>query len=281
MTQEHSPSSGDPPQLMESPSLNEKIKKAIVSYNHEEAARLYSEGIALYPRNPNYHTGRATANIFLQNFQGAIIDSTNALLLDQGHKLLRGLPYLHMGRALIGLGEFDHAFTIVSEGLKVDSADMRLKRCLELARMAGTCKMATSGHSTGTDTIGDVFEGGEMWLKLDGDMVATEYRHDPEFRRKVSEARRDNLKLGKHLREDKRFLKAFESLLNVKFAENVGRAAPEAEIEGYEQPELIKLCEMFSQVDVTAEKMAGEQEEEAEEAEVAEELLKLALEGLI
>ncbi|KAI4370023.1 hypothetical protein MLD38_018410 [Melastoma candidum] len=311
-SREDPPRYGDPPRRMESPplrermkksiaSLRERMKKAIASGDHEEVARISTEGISLYPRNLNFHVARASANIYLKNYREAIADAANALLLDQGHRLLRALPYFHMGRALFGLGEFDHGFTIVSEGLKIDSADTRLTWYLERARVAATSKRATLGHSSGTDNIGDLFEGGEMWLKLHGDAVAREFRHDLEFQRKVSEARRGNLKLGEYLREDKRLLKAFEILLNVKLVENIGRATePEAEIDGnivplprklsndmifaiveYKQPDLTMISgQMHSRQNMDSGKKAKEQEEESEEeAELASELLKLVLEG--
>ncbi|KAI4311667.1 hypothetical protein MLD38_036545 [Melastoma candidum] len=298
MSQEEVLSSGDHQRWPGSASLNERIKKVIASHDNEEVARLNteSEGISLKPKD---HINRAVANIFQQNYREAITDAGNALLLDSNDRLLRGRPYLHMGCALIGLTEFDHGFTVISEGIKIDSADIQLKRCLELARVEATSKRASLGSSRGTENTGDTFDGGEMWLKLEGDASTRGYRHDLEFQRKISEVRKDNLKLGEHLREDKQVLKALEILVNVKFSEDIGRVELEAEMErqgvegskersavpmlekmslamilmiaGYKQSDIEKLCQMVEQQDKEVEKMA-------EEA-LAMELQKLAVKG--
>ncbi|KAI4370024.1 hypothetical protein MLD38_018411 [Melastoma candidum] len=222
MSQESPSTAGDLLTGPRSPSLDERIRLAVESDDQEEAVRLNTEGITLYPQDPKYPLGRAAANFFLNNYHEARADAMNALLLDPDNKIHRSQPFLYLSRSLVALMDYDSAFTMASAGLGIDPKDGGLIECLEFAQIAGIAKRDALRYAAGMDDDGDTFNGGEMWLKLENSAEAKGYRHDPEFHMKVFEARTEVLKLAKHLKEDERVLKSLGILLQVRFGENIG-----------------------------------------------------------
>ncbi|KAI4311666.1 hypothetical protein MLD38_036544 [Melastoma candidum] len=279
-------------------SLDERIRRAYQAHDLAEVLRLNTEGIALYPQDPRYYINRAAAKVSTYDFHGAIADGINGLLYNQDRRVHPAVPYLYMVIPLIGLSDFDSAFAIAEEVLKIDPEVGRIKACKEVAEVAGIYRRTVLGRSAGMDEIGDMFNAGEMWLKLERDAVARDYRHDPEFRRKLYQVRNDNQQLGKHLREDKRFLEAFGILLNVRFGENIGRVEPEANFErnevlpqeklhpdlisaivGCKLPDMTKVFPPIGEQKRVAGKTTEEQASEELEASLVKELAEMALEG--
>nr|WNT99869.1 suppressor of G2 allele of SKP1 [Gymnema sylvestre] len=176
---------------MASSDLETRAKEAFIDDHFELAVDLYSQAIALSPKNAELFADRAQANIKLNNFTEAVADANKAIDLDPS--LVKA--YYRKGLACMKLEEYQTAKTALEAGASLASADTRftnlLKECNELiAEEAGELPKQSLDAQISTDTAAIMIEDAEPYISASDYGTAfsstkPKYRH--EFYQKPEE----------------------------------------------------------------------------------------------
>jgi len=94
--------------------LKEQANAKLEARNFKDAMRLYTKSIAVHDGIPAIWSNRAALHLKLADFEAALSDARKAVELDKNY----GKAYLRCGKALIGLGRFDEAVTVVENAPK-------------------------------------------------------------------------------------------------------------------------------------------------------------------
>ncbi|GAA0142277.1 hypothetical protein LIER_03215 [Lithospermum erythrorhizon] len=118
--------------------LEKKAKEAFIDDHFELAVDLYTQAIALNPKDPQLFADRAQANIKSANFTEAVADANKAIELDP----TMGKAYFRKGMACIKLEEYQTAKMALEAGAALAPGDIRftnlIKECDErIAEEAG------------------------------------------------------------------------------------------------------------------------------------------------
>ncbi|CAK9176926.1 unnamed protein product [Ilex paraguariensis] len=109
--------------------LEIRAKEAFIDDHFELAVEIYSQAIAMDPKNAELYADSAQANIKLKNFTGAVADANNAIELDPS----MAKAYLRKGTACIKLEEYQTAKAALETGASLAPGDSRftslIKEC--------------------------------------------------------------------------------------------------------------------------------------------------------
>lgn len=112
--------------------LKAQGNKAIGSRDFNKAIDLYTEAIALDPKNAIYLSNRAAAHTSLKQYKEAAEDARAALKIDSKY----AKAYSRLGLALFSLGDSSGALEAYSSGLRIegDNASEGMKKGYETAK---------------------------------------------------------------------------------------------------------------------------------------------------
>ncbi|GMP70352.1 hypothetical protein CsSME_00029232 [Camellia sinensis var. sinensis] len=116
--------------------LETRAKEAFIDDHFELAVDLYSQAIAIDPKNAELFSDRAQANIKLNNFTEAVSDANKAIELDPS----MAKAYLRKGTACIKLEEYQTAKAALETGASLAPDDLRFTNLIKESNehIAGT-----------------------------------------------------------------------------------------------------------------------------------------------
>ncbi|THG01620.1 hypothetical protein TEA_016094 [Camellia sinensis var. sinensis] len=107
--------------------LETRAKEAFIDDHFELAVDLYSQAIAIDPKNAELFSDRAQANIKLNNFTEAVSDANKAIELDPS----MAKAYLRKGTACIKLEEYQTAKAALETGASLAPDDLRFTNLIK------------------------------------------------------------------------------------------------------------------------------------------------------
>ncbi|CAN6486396.1 unnamed protein product [Victoria cruziana] len=178
----------------------------------EEAARHFSDAIALAPSNHVLYSNRSAAYASLHKYSDALADAKKTVELKPDWS--KG--YSRLGAAHVGLGNLDEAVASYSKGLELDPSNEGLKAGLADAESALASRRRSSGSrgGAGAAPFGNIFQGPEFWAKLTADPATRAYLQQPDFIKMIQDVQKNPNNLSMYL-QDPRMMQVVGLLLNV------------------------------------------------------------------
>ncbi|XP_031503336.1 hsp70-Hsp90 organizing protein 3 [Nymphaea colorata] len=178
----------------------------------EEAARHFSDAIALAPSNHVLYSNRSAAYASLHKYSDALADAKKTVELKPDWS--KG--YSRLGAAHVGLGNLDEAVAAYKKGLELDPSNEGLKSGLADAESALASRRRSSGSrgGAGASPFGNIFQGPELWAKLTADPTTRAYLQQPDFIKMIQDVQKNPNNLSMYL-QDPRMMQVVGLLLNV------------------------------------------------------------------
>ncbi|KAF8692985.1 hypothetical protein HU200_039353 [Digitaria exilis] len=175
----------------------------------EEAARHFSDAIALAPGNHVLYSNRSAALASLHRYSDALADAQKTVELKPDW----AKGYSRLGAAHLGLGDAASAVAAYEKGLALEPSNEGLKAGLEDAKKAAAAPPRRG--PSGPDAIGQMFQGPELWSKIAADPTARAYLDQPDFMQMLREVQRNPSSLNMYL-SDPRMMQVLSLMLNIK-----------------------------------------------------------------
>jgi stress-induced-phosphoprotein 1 len=175
----------------------------------EEAARHFTDAIALAPDNHVLYSNRSAALASLHRYSDALADAQKTV--DLKPDWAKG--YSRLGAAHLGLGDAASAVAAYEKGLELDPSNEGLKAGLQDAKKAAAAPPRRG--SSGPDAIGQMFQGPELWSKIASDPSTRTYLNEPDFMHMMREVQRNPSSISMYL-SDPRMMQVLSLMLNVK-----------------------------------------------------------------
>ncbi|XP_066322296.1 hsp70-Hsp90 organizing protein-like [Miscanthus floridulus] len=176
----------------------------------EEAARHFTDAIALAPGNHVLYSNRSAALASLHRYSDALADAQKTVELKPDW----AKGYSRLGAAHLGLGDAGSAVAAYEKGLALEPSNDGLKAGLEDAKKAAAAAPPRRGPS-GPDGIGQMFQGPELWSKIASDPTTRAYLSEPDFMQMLREVQRNPSTISTYL-SDPRMMQVLSLMLNVK-----------------------------------------------------------------
>uniref|UniRef100_A0A1D1YTQ5 Heat shock protein STI n=1 Tax=Anthurium amnicola TaxID=1678845 RepID=A0A1D1YTQ5_9ARAE len=171
----------------------------------EEAARHFTDAIALAPSNHVLYSNRSAAYASLNRYADALADAQKTVELKPDW----AKGYSRLGAAQLGLGSFDDAASAYRKGLDLDPGNEALKSGLADAQSAAARAQRSPSP------FGNIFQGPELWAKLMADPATRNYLQQPDFVRMIQDLQRSPNNINLYL-SDQRMMQVLGVLLNAK-----------------------------------------------------------------
>jgi stress-induced-phosphoprotein 1 len=175
----------------------------------EEAARHFTDAIALAPGNHVLYSNRSAALASLHRYSDALADAQKTVELKPDW----AKGYSRLGAAHLGLGAAASAVAAYEKGLALDPSNEGLKAGLEDAKKAAAAPPRRG--PSGPDAIGQMFQGPELWSKIASDPTTRAYLNEPDFMQMLREVQRNPSSISMYL-SDPRMMQVLSLMLNVK-----------------------------------------------------------------
>ncbi|KAF0931674.1 hypothetical protein E2562_005671 [Oryza meyeriana var. granulata] len=176
----------------------------------EEAARHFTDAIALAPENHVLYSNRSAALASVHRYSEALADAEKTVELKPDW----AKGYSRLGAAHLGLGDAASAVTAYEKGLALDPSNEGLKAGLADAKKAAAAPPRRPPPS-GADGIGQMFQGPELWTKIASDPTTRAYLEQPDFMQMLREVQRNPSSLNMYL-SDPRMMQVLGLMLNIK-----------------------------------------------------------------
>ena len=186
-----------------------KGNAAFSAGRYEEAARHFSDAIALAPGNHVLYSNRSAALASLHRYSDALADAQKTVELKPDW----AKGYSRLGAAHLGLGDAASAVAAYEKGLALDPTNEGLKAGLEDAKKAAAAPPRRG--PSGPDAIGQMFQGPELWTKIAADPTTRAYLDQPDFVQMLREVQRNPGSLNTYL-SDPRMVQVLTLMLNIK-----------------------------------------------------------------
>jgi stress-induced-phosphoprotein 1 len=175
----------------------------------EEAAKHFTDAIALAPSNHVLYSNRSAALASLHRYSDALADAQKTVELKPDW----AKGYSRLGAAHLGLGDADSAVAAYQKGLALDPSNEGLKAGLEDAKKAAAAPPRRG--PSGPDAIGKMFQGPELWTKIASDPSTRPFLEQPDFMQMLREVQRNPSSLNMYL-NDPRMMQVLSLMLNIK-----------------------------------------------------------------
>lgn len=185
----------------------------------EEAARHFTDAIALAPDNHVLYSNRSAALASLHRYSDALADAQKTVELKPDW----AKGYSRLGAAHLGLGDAPKAVEAYEKGLALEPSNEALKSGLAQARQSASAPRRPVG--SGADAVGKMFQGPELWSKVAADPTTRGYLDQPDFVQMLREVQRNPGRLNSYL-SDQRMVQVLTLMLNIKF-QNQSSGAPD------------------------------------------------------
>ncbi|KAL5212497.1 hypothetical protein ABZP36_023344 [Zizania latifolia] len=176
----------------------------------EEAARHFTDAIALAPGNHVLYSNRSAALASVHRYSEALADAEKTVELKPDW----AKGYSRLGAAHLGLGDAASAVAAYERGLALDPSNEGLKAGLADAKKAATAPPRRPPPA-GADAIGQMFQGPELWSKIASDPGTRAYLEQPDFMQMLREVQRNPSSLNMYL-SDPRMMQVLGLMLNIK-----------------------------------------------------------------
>uniref|UniRef100_A0A0D9VIV0 STI1 domain-containing protein n=1 Tax=Leersia perrieri TaxID=77586 RepID=A0A0D9VIV0_9ORYZ len=176
----------------------------------EEAARHFTDAIALAPENHVLYSNRSAALASVHRYSEALADAEKTVELKPDW----AKGYSRLGAAHLGLGDAASAVAAYEKGLALDPSNEGLKAGLADAKKAAAAPPRRPPPG-GPDGIGQMFQGPELWTKIASDPTTRAYLEQPDFMQMLREVQRNPSSLNMYL-SDPRMMQVLGLMLNIK-----------------------------------------------------------------
>lgn len=187
-----------------------KGNAAFSAGRYEEAARHFTDAIALAPGNHVLYSNRSAALASVHRYSEALADAEKTVELKPDW----AKGYSRLGAAHLGLGDAASAVAAYEKGLALDPTNEGLKAGLADAKKAAAAPPRRPPPS-GVDGIGQMFQGPELWTKIASDPTTRAYLEQPDFMQMLRDVQRNPSSLNMYL-SDPRMMQALGLMLNIK-----------------------------------------------------------------
>lgn len=187
-----------------------KGNAAFSAGRYEEAARHFTDAIALAPGNHVLYSNRSAALASVHRYSEALADAEKTVELKPDW----AKGYSRLGAAHLGLGDAASAVAAYEKGLALDPTNEGLKAGLADAKKAATAPPCRPPPS-GVDGIGQMFQGPELWTKIASDPTTRAYLEQPDFMQMLRDVQRNPSSLNMYL-SDPRMMQVLGLMLNIK-----------------------------------------------------------------
>jgi stress-induced-phosphoprotein 1 len=175
----------------------------------DEAAKHFTDAIALAPTNHVLYSNRSAALASLHRYSDALADAERTVEIKPDW----AKGYSRLGAAHLGLGAADSAVAAYEKGLALDPSNEGLKAGLEDAKKAAAAPPRRG--PSGPDAIGKMFQGPELWTKIASDPSTRPFLEQPDFMQMLREVQRNPSSLNMYL-SDPRMMQVLSLMLNIK-----------------------------------------------------------------
>ncbi|KAG2442422.1 hypothetical protein HXX76_002508 [Chlamydomonas incerta] len=172
---------------MSSDELKAKGNAAFSAGNFEEAAKFFTEAIAVDPSNHVLYSNRSASYASLKQYADALDDAKKCVSLKPDW----AKGYSRLGAAYHGLGEYPEAIQAYEDGLKHDASSEQLKSALEEARAAAAAPRRP----------GSLFSSPELMMKLAMDPRGRAFLGKPEFMAMLGDIQNDPSRINMYLKD--------------------------------------------------------------------------------
>uniref|UniRef100_A0A0E0K2Y7 STI1 domain-containing protein n=1 Tax=Oryza punctata TaxID=4537 RepID=A0A0E0K2Y7_ORYPU len=176
----------------------------------EEAARHFTDAIALAPGNHVLYSNRSAALASVHRYSEALADAEKTVELKPDW----AKGYSRLGAAHLGLRDATSAVAAYEKGLVLDPSNEGLKAGLADAKKAAAAPPRRPPPS-GADGIGQMFQGPELWTKIASDPTTRAYLEQPDFMQMLRDVQRNPSSLNMYL-SDPRMMQVLGLMLNIK-----------------------------------------------------------------
>ncbi|XP_006648881.2 hsp70-Hsp90 organizing protein [Oryza brachyantha] len=176
----------------------------------EEAARHFTDAIALAPENHVLYSNRSAALASVHRYSEALADAEKTVELKPDW----AKGYSRLGAAHLGLADAASAVAAYEKGLALDPSNEGLKAGLADAKKAAAAPPRRPPPS-GADGIGQMFQGPELWTKIASDPTTRAYLEQADFMQMLREVQRNPSSLNMYL-SDPRMMQVLGLMLNIK-----------------------------------------------------------------
>ncbi|KAL5206945.1 hypothetical protein ABZP36_031380 [Zizania latifolia] len=201
----------------------------------EEAARHFTDAIALAPGNHVLYSNRSAALASVHRYSEALADAEKTVELKPDW----AKGYSRLGAAHLGLGDAASAVAAYEKGLALDPSNEGLKAGLADAKKAAAAPPRRPPPA-GADAIGQMFQGPELWSKIASDPGTRAYLEQPDFMQMLREVQRNPSSLNMYL-SDPRMMQVLGLMLNIKIqrpeTSESSRSSPTPPSQEQEHPE--------------------------------------------
>lgn len=187
-----------------------KGNAAFSAGRYEEAARHFTDAIALAPGNHVLYSNRSAALASVHRYSEALADAEKTVELKPDW----AKGYSRLGAAHLGLGDAASAVAAYEKGLFLDPTNEGLKAGLADAKKAAAAPPRRPPPS-GVDGIGQMFQGPELWTKIASDPTTRAYLEQPDFMQMLRDVQRNPSSLNMYL-SDPRMMQVLGLMLNIK-----------------------------------------------------------------
>ncbi|BAF09477.1 hsp70-Hsp90 organizing protein [Oryza sativa Japonica Group] len=187
-----------------------KGNAAFSAGRYEEAARHFTDAIALAPGNHVLYSNRSAALASVHRYSEALADAEKTVELKPDW----AKGYSRLGAAHLGLGDAASAVAAYEKGLALDPTNEGLKAGLADAKKAAAAPPRRPPPS-GVDGIGQMFQGPELWTKIASDPTTRAYLEQPDFMQMLRDVQRNPSSLNMYL-SDPRMMQVLGLMLNIK-----------------------------------------------------------------
>ncbi|KAG2448193.1 hypothetical protein HYH02_006778 [Chlamydomonas schloesseri] len=187
---------------MSSDELKAKGNAAFSAGNFEEAAKFFTEAIAVDPSNHVLYSNRSASYASLKRYTDALDDAKKCVSLKPDW----AKGYSRLGAAYHGLGEYPEAIKAYEDGLQRNANSEQLKSALEEARAAAAAPRRP----------GSIFSSPELLMKLAMDPRGKALLGQPDFMAMLGDIQNDPSRINAYLK-DPRMQLVLELALGAKF----------------------------------------------------------------
>mgnify|MGYP003703018455 CR=1 FL=1 len=187
-----------------------KGNAAFSAGRYEEAARHFTDAIALAPGNHVLYSNRSAALASVHRYSEALADAEKTVELKPDW----AKGYSRLGASHLGLGDAASAVAAYEKGLALDPTNEGLKAGLADAKKAAAAPPRRPPPS-GVDGIGQMFQGPELWTKIASDPTTRAYLEQPDFMQMLRDVQRNPSSLNMYL-SDPRMMQVLGLMLNIK-----------------------------------------------------------------
>ncbi|KAJ7514759.1 hypothetical protein O6H91_23G058200 [Diphasiastrum complanatum] len=176
---------------------------------YEEAIKHFSEAINLAPGNHVLYSNRSASYASLHKYHDALNDAKKTVELKPDW----GKGYSRLGAAYLGLGKSEDAISAYKKGLEYEPNNDALKSGLADAQAANS-RPRSSPFSSGTSPFGNIFQGPEVWAKIQTDPRTRAYLQQPDFVKMLQDVQRNPNLLNLYIK-DSRMMQVLGVLMGV------------------------------------------------------------------